>query len=258
MGRFHDNILRLRDLRRGTWTSGQLQVTGAKWCANRARIRIKTMTTRRTSLALTQRDTELLEALTLRIRVLSVEQISRSWWQSSATSETASRRIRQLVDGGYLSRLSLMAHPETPVTEAVCVWRQHEQIPDFGAVAWQLNSRWPDPLVNTDCVIATRFAGRFFGGYGGRKPRRAETTHDLHLSAVFLQMRTNQPERAVTWSSEEERKKDAGHGEKLPDAIVSDGDRRTAIELGGKSYDREKLADFHAFCVEQNLDYEIW
>lgn len=216
------------------------------------------MKDRNTGMALTQRDTELLEALTLRIRVLSVEQISRTWWPDSANADTVIRRLKQLTDAGYLSRIGLMAHPETPVTEAVCVWGQNAPAPDFGAIAWRLNSRWPEPLVNTDCVIATQFAGRFFGGYGGRKPRRAETTHDLHLSAVFLQMRTNQPERAATWSSEEERKKDAEHGEKLPDAIVSDGDRRTAIELGGKSYNREKLEGFHDFCAEQNLDYEIW
>ncbi|MFT4556160.1 MAG: hypothetical protein ACI92S_001500 [Planctomycetaceae bacterium] len=216
------------------------------------------MATRTTTIALTQRDTELLEALTLRIRVLSIDQISRTWWPDSATAETANRRVRQLVDAGYLSRVSLMAHPETPVHEAVCVWTQDDVVPDFGAVAWRLNSRWLEPLINTDCVIATRFAGRFFGGYGGRKPRRAETTHDLHLSAVFLQMRTNQPRRSASWSSEEERKKAAGHGEKLPDAIVSDGKCKTAIELGGKSYDREKLEGFHKFCVEQNLSYEIW
>jgi len=174
------------------------------------------------------------------------------------TPATSVGRLRQLANADYLSRINLMAHPETSAPEPVCVWHQNTVAPDFGAVAWCLNSRWSEPLVSTACVIATRFSGRFFGGHGGRKPRRAETTHDLQLGAVFLQMRTDHPQRAATWSSEEERKKDAGHGEKLPDAIVSDGDRKTAIELGGKSYDREKLEDFHTFCVEQNLDYEIW
>lgn len=216
------------------------------------------MTQSTNRLILTTRDIELLETLTLRIRVLSVEQIMRVWWPDSRIVDTVNRRLKQLERAGYLSRLGLMAHPETSLTKAICVWTRHDPLPDFGAIAWQLNSRWSQPLVNTDCVIATRFAGRFFGGYGGRKPRRAETTHDLHLSAVFLQMRTNQPELATTWISEEARKKDTAHGEKLPDAIVSDGDRKIAVELGGKSYDRGKLEDFHKFCVEQNLDYEIW
>lgn len=216
------------------------------------------MSIRTSAIALTQRDTEILEALTLRIRVLSVDQVSRTWWPDSTSPETAVRRFRQLADAGYLSRISLMAHPETSLSEPVCVWHQEADVPDFGAVAWRLNSRWAEPLVTTACVIATRFAGRFFGGHGGRKPRRAETTHDLHLSAVYLQMQTNQPHRAATWISEDERKKDTEHGGKLPDAIVTDSGRKTAIELGGKSYDRDKLEAFHVFCHEQNLGYEIW
>lgn len=210
------------------------------------------------TIALTQRDTELLETLTQRVRVLSVDQISRTWWPSSTTTATSVARLRQLADAGYLSRINLMAHPETPVSQPVCVWHQDHPVPDFGAVAWSLNSRWTEPLVSTACVIATRFAGRFFGGHGGRPPRRAETTHDLQLGAVFLQMRTNQPHRVATWISEEDRKKDTGHGEKLPDAIVTDDGHQTAIELGGTSYDRNKLQEFHTFCAGQNLNYEIW
>jgi hypothetical protein len=71
-------------------------------------------------------------------------------------------------------------------------------------------------------------------------------------------MLTQRPERASTWISEEGRKKGTQHGEKLPDAIVSDGSRQTVVELGGKSYDRSKLEAFHKFCDERNLAYEIW
>lgn len=216
------------------------------------------MPSRSPEIALTQRDNELLESLTRRIRVLSVDQIHRSWWPDSSTSETTVRRLRQLEHAGYLDRILLMAHPESALSDPILIWKSGEPLPNLGSVAWQLQSRWPEPLISTDCVIATRMAGVFFGGHGGRKPRRAETTHDLHLSAVFLQMRTDSPERAQSWISEDERKKETGHGEKLPDAIVTDGSRRTAIELGGKSYDREKLEAFHDFCVASDLDYEIW
>ncbi len=210
-------------------------------------------------LTLNDRDVNLLETLTLRVRVLSISQVVRVWWPDSVNIKTAAhRRLSQLEAAGYVELFPMMAHPEVTLSEPLCSWKPGESSPDFGALAWLLQSRWNEELVNTHCVISTDFAGRFFGGYGGRKPRRAETTHDLHLSSVFLQMRTNQPDRAATWISEDARKKDLVHGEKLPDAIVSDGDSQIAIELGGKSYDRRKLEEFHEHCDERNLAYEVW
>lgn len=211
-----------------------------------------------TNFALTARDREILETLTLRIRVLSVAQIGRVWWRDSASPVSiVRRRLKQLQEAGYVEPLNLMAHPELPLTEPIVNWRPGDPAPDFGAVSWRLRSRWTQPLVNTTCAIATRSAGQFFGGYGGRKPRRAETTHDLHLSAIFLRMRTLEPSRAATWISEADRKKDSGYGEKLPDGIVIDGQQKTAIEFGG-AYDKPKLQEFHAFCDQQALAYEIW
>ena len=202
---------------------------------------------------------ELLEVLPLRIRILSLAQVGRTWWAHAAAPATAPiRRLSQLCQAGYVELVSVMAHPETELAGPLVKWRPGHSPPDHGALAYRLRSRWTDPLVQTSCVVATSFAGRFFGGYGGRAPRRAETTHDLHLSAVFLQMRTNQPERAATWISEEGRKKQLEHGEKLPDAIVTDGDQQTVIELGGKSYDRSKLVAFHEHCAGRNLAYEVW
>ena len=216
------------------------------------------MTQRSPNLVLTPRDTELLEVLTRRIRMLSITQIGRVWWPTSESPEAiARRRLVQLEQAGYLERLSVMAHPELELAQPVAVWRPGLPTPELGPISWRLKSRWTEPLVNTACVIATKFAGRFLGGYGGRKPRRAETTHDLHLSSVFLQMRTRQPERAATWISEADRKKETGYGEKLPDGIVLDGDHKTAIEFGG-AYDRPKLEEFHEFCHDQKLAYEIW
>lgn len=217
------------------------------------------MPRRKHGINLTSRDTELLQVLTLRIRILSLAQIGRVWWPDAATPAIAPmRRLQQLQADGYVELVSVMAHPETELSRPLVTWQPGLPPPDQGALAYRLRTRWNEPLVDTPCVIATAFAGRFFGGYGGRKPRRAETTHDLHLSAVFLQMQTNHPERAATWISEEGRKKDLEHGEKLPDAIVTDGDHLTVIELGGKSYDRPKLEAFHDHCAGRNLAYEVW
>lgn len=210
------------------------------------------------NMALTERDRDLLETLTLRVRVLSLAQIGRVWWHDSLRPiSLIRRRLTQLQDAGFVETFDLMAHPELPVSEALTKWTPGKPAPDFGALSWRLRSRWDQPQVNTRCVIATRLAGHFFGGYGGRKPRRAETSHDLHLSAVYLRIRAHEPDRAATWISEAARKKEAGFGEKLPDGIVFDGQQKTAIEFGG-AYDKPKLEAFHNFCQQQSLAYEIW
>lgn len=210
------------------------------------------------NLALTARDCDILETLTLRVRVLSVAQIGRVWWpDSTSPTQLACRRLMQLQQAGYIESFHLMAHPELTLIAPLATWKPRNPTPDFGSLSWRLRSRWTRPLINTRCAIATRSAGQFFGGYGGRKPRRAETSHDLHLSAVYLQIRAVEPNRAATWISEADRKKDSGFGEKLPDGIVIDGQQKTAIEFGG-AYDKPKLEAFHSFCEQQSLAYEIW
>jgi hypothetical protein len=80
------------------------------------------------------------------------------------------------------------------------------------------------------------------------------------LAEVYLTMRVELPTRAASWRHEDldPRSHDERAGEKLPDAVVTDGRHTTAIECVGSSYTREKLEGFHAYCERTMLAYELW
>ncbi len=199
--------------------------------------------------AATCRDQEIIEILILRVRVLSVEQVARQWWNStSAGIAAARRRLGGLEQQGLLQLAALSARPELPLTEPLATWRAGSHVPDFGAVAHRLRQRWRQAGAarRTECIWSA-------GGVS-RRPRVSEVTHDLQLAAVYLAMHRQCPQRARTWTFETEFVEGRS---KVPDAVVRDGPLVTAVEMGGQ-YDREKLEQFHAYCLGRGMAYEIW
>lgn len=208
---------------------------------------------------LTARDMALIDALTLRIRALSVEQIARTWFcNSQDPRRSALRRIATLARVGAVERLEAHARPELSLTQATAVWMPDKPAPDFEALSYQLARRWRQPAVPVSVVIATREAGAWNGGYGGRRPRRSEFSHDLSLAGVYLNWLQRDSHGTARWISEATLRKH-GFGERgiLPDAMVEERGRRHIVELGGV-YGAVKLREFHRFCATRELAYEIW
>lgn len=215
--------------------------------------------TSRTSEDLQSRDGEILETLVAKVRVLSVSQIARTWWPSAKRSlDLAEARLEKLAAGGWLDLESRWARPELPLSEPVAAWQPGLTPPDFQGLAAHARLRWKEPAVLTRCVSAKDATAVRYGGTTGRFPREAEVTHDLHLARVYLLMRAELPTRARSWRSEDVVQADRiERAEKLPDALVTDGRLSTAIEFVGV-YPAEKLRQFHAYCVDQSLAYELW
>lgn len=191
---------------------------------------------------------ELLLDLALRVRVFSLVQIARTW-------PRAVSRLRLLERRGLLFSFTAVAHPELPLAAPVAAWTAGQYAPEFSKVAYQLRRRWCRSGVPTKCFIASKAAGRMFGGHGGRFPRESEETHDIHLAAVYLRYRSLSPALITSWVHEEEirrdRKQQSG---KVPDAVLN---RQKVIEFGG-AYKKAKLLAFHKFCESRNLEYEVW
>lgn len=211
------------------------------------------------TLRLTTRDEGILDTLTQRVRVLSIGQIVRTWWpEQRRGEESAASRLQALADAGFIMRIVEWAHPELSLDAPALIWRPGEEVPNLGQVSYRLRSRWTGAPRATTAFIATRLAGSTFGGNGGRRPRPSEMTHDLHLAAVFLRLLSKQPRTAQSWISEAAQyAKGAGRHERLPDALVRDRNGTTVIEFGG-AYSKRKLMEFHEFCVERSLSYELW
>ena len=214
---------------------------------------------------LTERDIEIVEMLTHQLRVLAVQQIAETWWPDAKNAtRLADSRIRKLQEAGWLERHIGLSHPLLKLSAPIFSWTLGDPDPNFGAISYRLKKRWTKPPVETPFVIATKAAADQWVGYGGRLPRRTETTHDLHMAAVFLLMREQRPELVETWVSEAElasrhpgKWKTDKYEQKVPDAMVATDDGPIVIDFGG-SYSAEKLRVFHEYAPPEIIGYEIW
>jgi len=208
----------------------------------------------------TTRDEQILEALVLKVRLLSLELVFRTWWtEGNSPAIHAYRRLTQLVNEGLLEQTKLLTEPLLDLTAPVFVWQPGQPAPDFQAVSYALQSRWTEPPRRTTVYVATTKAINQYGGTGsGGLKFRLQATHDLHVAVLYLKLlRTNQ-DAARAWVGEDLRPK-AGFQLKDPDAVLEfqDGRPSLAIEFGGK-YDAGRIQDFHEHCERFSVGYELW
>jgi hypothetical protein len=210
---------------------------------------------------MTERDREIVSVLASKVRLLSFDEILRTWWPASKSAETnARRRLAKLVDEKLLVRESeAYAKPRLPLDQPVFRWRPGEPDPHFGKLAWKLQSRWTEDDRQTTVYIATRrAAGIFGGGADGRIKNLSQVTHDIHLGAMYLKLRKEAPSLAAGWVGEGVLAA-SREGQKLPDAILHDGSGRPRLvmEFGG-AYPAFRVEAFHKDCAARALPYELW
>jgi hypothetical protein len=211
--------------------------------------------------SLQARDNEILRALTLKVRLFSLEQIAATWWQITRTGrDNARKRIALLSERGLIHRLHPLSRPLPAPERALVAWSPGDETPDHSALAWVLKTRFLAPARKTTCYVATRRAAALFGGNApGELKHEHQTTHDLGLAAVYLVFRKEHPEREEEWLGEDVLRPHYRR-KKLPDAVLASSPSATPemlIEFGG-AYDRRRLEEFHRDCLERNLPYEIW
>lgn len=220
-------------------------------------------------LILTERDREILAVLTKCVRVLSLPQIVRTWWIDSS-ERIALNRMRRLALEGLVEIRRELAHPELSLSSPLLSWSIGDRAPDFGALSYQLQSRWCFHPVSTTCITASAASGNQFAGFPGRRLREIERTHDIHLARIFLLYRQRSPELLNDWVFEEQIKLERARqkrspeflyrsdwGQKLPDVFIRNGSATRVIEFGG-AYGKKKLEAFHDYCQSERFAYEIW
>lgn len=208
---------------------------------------------------LSSRDKTVLQVLTHRVRVLSLAQVARAFWPDARDSKaTARRRLAELQEAELTRSLTLLARPVRLSEQPILAWAPGEPLPELGPVAYRCQRRWIAPLRPVPAVIASVEAGHRFGGHGGRAPRASEASHDIGLSEVYLAVRRADPRRAERWISEAALYEQGwGRDAKLPDAVVRESGGDLAIEFAG-GYSKRKLQEFHDYCEERELPYELW
>lgn len=211
-------------------------------------------------LRFTQRDQEILRALTLSVRLFSYDQARGHWWPDDETGALARRRFRQLAENGWLSRAAVMSRPLPKLEQPIRRWSPGLARPDFGADAWQAQNRWTGAAQKVSVIVAADKASLTWTGKKARGIRQGfQLTHDLGMAEVFLRFRGNRPELAARWQGEE-RLASRRRGKKLPDAVIvgeTDWPPELVIEFAG-AYGKDRLQKFHTFCEREAIAYELW
>lgn len=201
---------------------------------------------------------DLIESLTCRIRVLSLNQIQQGWRQQLGPAKAVLETIELLVKAGLLQG-DVWTVQASPINgRPICHWSQGNETPDLIPVHQVIQERWNHPRMPTPVVAATHRAARLFGSSTGGLPPANHRNHDLLLSEVYLRYRDALANTGVIWVGEDAMVL-AERGIKNPDAFLvnKEGEVVRVIESAGK-YSISQLESFHKHCESEQLAYELW
>ena len=206
----------------------------------------------------TKTDLDIVETLTRRVRLLSVEQIARVWWPEIRSLRVVRRRLRRLSAAGLVAKAMVNIHPLLDVCSPLVRWTPGEDEPDFAQIAARAKGRWRLASIPKQLFLATKLAANLFGSSAGHLPELTHRDHDLLLGQVYVLYRTTRPAEATRWVGKDARPK-AGYRIKNPDACLlgSDGQVIRVIQSAGH-YSQKQVETFHEHCVGYGLPYELW
>ena len=235
-------------------------------CPNTPRSDLKGIRTRPSytvGMRLSERDRDLAETLAYRVRFFSTRQLIRHWWKTKIAEKdkverSATRRLHQLCKASILERRWVSVEPELNLGEPVFQWSPGEPEPNFGSLAWSVQSRWKGVPEQTEIYQIGRAGLSEFGGRAGGPKRLAHIRHDLHMGTVYLALLGQDESVKKRWISEDELAPER-IDQKLPDAMLRQNTANSAmvIEFGG-AYDSEHIRSFHQDCGHRDLPYQLW
>lgn len=141
----------------------------------------------------TQRDIDILEALTHKVRVLTTEHIVLGWWQGMEQARGEVERLMKRFDQlGLVERLQVFAHPYVDFLPPQYTWRPGDPDPSdeqIEALANFFQGRWNQPEIKFEVYVATRRTANIMGSYAKDPPEDAQWTHDLHVGMLYARMK---------------------------------------------------------------------
>jgi hypothetical protein len=208
----------------------------------------------------TAKDDEILTTLACKVRFLTADMVADAFWAGPGALTAARRRLTKLCDAGYAERFHVLCEPLLDLPGPLVVWAPDEPDPDCGAVAWELQNRWPQIAQQRTVIYrASQATNNQYGGSARPKPIHPDqVSHDLHVGLIYLRFLRLDPEAAEAWVGEDLRPK-AGYHLADPDALVeyTNGRASVAIEFGGK-YDARRVREFHEDCLSRGRAYQLW
>jgi hypothetical protein len=211
---------------------------------------------------LTERDEELLTALTWKGRLIDADQLASAWWCASPSGQRESkRRAKKLVAGGLLRELVVLSRPLPSLTQPVIIGTP-ESRPALNRAANHFQTRWSKAPRSTRVYLATQKAAALTGGKAPGLKHPLQASHDRAVMQVYLNAKKEQPALAEAWVGEDSVIWPRGLRVRRADALIfeASGQVAFAIEIGGSgaAYGRERLEAMHEHFSSQGLSYLLW
>lgn len=210
------------------------------------------------SITLTAKDLDLLETLTLRLRVMSLRQIRELWWPEASSLHAARRRLARLQWYGFVRMCEVQACPTLPVSMPLMTWSPGEPTPDFEVLSERASSRWTQPAVTMTVCIATEGTGNLMGCRAGRLSSDEHLDRDLRLASVYVHWRQSNDHRAPDWTNKRSFPADS-FSPHSADVILRNSMHKNygAIDAAGR-WSARHWQNLHADCLNRSLQYEVW
>src|SRR5262249_20623797 len=118
--------------------------------------------------------------------------------------------------------------------------------------------RWTRPARRTTVLVAGPRVPALLGGVRGRIDNVFQVSHHLILARCYLNLRRTRPDLARRFVGEKIIAP-TREGQKLPDAMLVDDDRRPfrVIESGG-AYGADRVEAFWRDCHERGLPFDLF
>lgn len=225
-----------------------LLVSGRSSCSRR-------MTTQLSNLQWTALELDVLRALSIQVKYLTIQQVATGWCTASDDPRASATRILDALAAADLIEEELLEVYDAPLPiRPIFQWQPGEPSPTIDSlrhVAELLASRWSDRLRPVTVYRASQSASNCFGARNTDTGRSCEWSHDLFISTVLLHYRKLSPEFGRNWIGEAALPKlgFSVRGMKDPDAfLIQYGRIERIIEIGGR-YTEEHLQALHEHCA---------
>ncbi len=203
------------------------------------------------NVSLTERDLDLLAILSSKVARLTFRQLSRLAEIKSPSSAGSIRWVERLVKSRLLEQRTVNLPPVEEFAGPPYFWSPDKPTvspPEFTEEPCNVRVTNARP---TQVYFASRLTLNLYGFDQRQQVSNSQLTYDMHVAEIFLHYLSERPNEAERW---------VHSPNSIPTAAyLQDSDYRVSrlINLVDQ-FNFRKLEQFHDYCCERELPYELW
>ena len=203
---------------------------------------------------MTERDLDIIETLTCRVRVMTLSQIATLWWEGDAI--LASEALNQLVATGSIERTETYSQYEM-TSECLFRWIPSDAKPAFDEIIDTHYARQRSQKVAGEIYTATRFAANLFASEFTTFPSPEERPEQIRMAEAYVAHRSSRSTEASFWFNCRAGEPDASNQTK-PEVLIVDAEASPTRAVSLLSRSVQRFQATHRYCQHEGISYELW